>query len=36
MTQLCDLVAIDKRGKIHLYDVKTSLKYAKGKKKEKN
>ena len=34
-TGCVDLVAIDKRGKIHLYDVKTSLKYAKGKKKEK-
>ena len=34
-TGCVDLVAIDKRGKIHLYDVKTSLKYAKGKKKGK-
>ena len=32
-TGCVDLVAIDKRGKIHLYDVKTSLRYAKGKKK---
>jgi hypothetical protein len=28
-------VAIDKRGKIHLYDVKTALKYSKGKRKGK-
>ena len=32
-TGCVDIVAIDKRGKVHLYDVKTSLKYAKGKKK---
>ena len=32
-TGCVDLVAIDKRGKVHLYDVKTSLNYAKGKKK---
>ena len=35
-TGCVDIVAIDKRGKIHLYDVKTSLKYAKGKKKGQN
>ena len=34
-TGCVDLVAIDKKGKVHLYDVKTSLKYAKGKKKGK-
>ena len=33
-TGCVDLVAIDKRGKVHLYDVKTSLKYAKRKKKK--
>jgi len=32
-TGCVDLVAIDKKGKVHLYDVKTSLKYANGKKK---
>jgi hypothetical protein len=35
-TGCVDIVAIDKRGNIHLYDVKTSLKYAKGKKKGQN
>ena len=35
-TGCVDIVAIDKRGKIHLYNVKTSLKYAKGKKKGQN
>ena len=35
-TGCVDIVAIDKRGKIHLYDVKTSSKYAKGKKKGHN
>ena len=35
-TGCVDIVAIDKRGKIHLYDVKTALKYAKGKKKGQN
>ena len=34
-TGCVDLVAIDKKGKVQLYDVKTSLKYAKGKKKGK-
>ena len=34
-TGCVDIVAIDKKGKVHLYDVKTSLKYAKGKKKGK-
>ena len=34
-TGCVDLVAIDKRGKIHLYDVKTSAKYQNGKKKGK-
>jgi len=32
-TGCVDIVAIDKYGKIHLYDVKTSLTYEKGKKK---
>lgn len=32
-TGCVDLVAIDKRGKVHLYDVKTSAKYLNGKKK---
>jgi len=32
-TGCVDIVAIDKRGKVHLYDVKTSLRYQKGKKK---
>jgi hypothetical protein len=30
-TGCVDIVAIDKRGNIHLYDVKTSLKYAKAR-----
>ena len=34
-TGCVDLVAIDKRGKIHLYDVKTSAKYQNGRKKGK-
>ena len=34
-TGCVDLVAIDNRGKIHLYDVKTSAKYLNGKKKGK-
>lgn len=34
-TGCVDLVAIDKRGKIHLYDVKTSARYQNGKKKGK-
>ncbi len=32
-TGCVDLVTIDKHGKVHLYDVKTSLNYANGKKK---
>ncbi len=32
-TGCVDIVSIDKRGKVHLYDVKTALKYAKGNKK---
>ena len=35
-TGCVDLVAIDKKGKIHLYDVKTSSKYHNGKHKGKN
>lgn len=35
-TGCVDIVAIDKRGKIHLYDVKTALKYSKGKRKGKS
>ena len=34
-TGCVDIVAIDKRGKVHLYDVKTSLRYQKGNKKGK-
>ena len=34
-TGCVDIVSIDKRGKVHLYDVKTALKYAKGNKKGK-
>ena len=34
-TGCVDLVAIDKKGKIHLYDVKTSAKYQNDKKKGK-
>ena len=34
-TGCVDLVAIDKRGKVHLYDVKTALRYQKGNKKGK-
>jgi len=34
-TGCVDLVAIDKRGKVHLYDVKTALRYQKGSKKGK-
>ncbi len=32
-TGCVDLVTVDKHGNVHLYDVKTSLNYAKGKKK---
>jgi len=32
-TGCVDIVAIDKRGKVHLYDVKTAAKYLNGKKK---
>ena len=35
-TGCVDIVAIDKRGKTHLYDVKTALKYSKGKRKGKS
>ena len=34
-TGCVDIVAIDKRGKVHLYDVKSALKYSKGKRKGK-